>query len=90
MTREDFIKSTIKKLEITHKKLCDEQRFFKKSKTLRFYIYKDIFALYAEIITHQEVKSAIKNVEENQYFKINPLIYETFSFVPMGYGFLLL
>lgn len=81
MTKEEFIKTIIKKLKIVYKNLSDEQKFFKKSKIIRFYIYKDIFALYSEIITHEEMKEAIKNIEENEYFKINPLIYETFSFI---------
>lgn len=81
MTKEEFIQTIIKKLKNAYKKLSDEEKFFKKSKAMRFYIYKDLFALFSEIITHEEMKEAIKNIEENEYFKINPLIYETFSFI---------
>lgn len=81
MTKDNFIKTIIIKLKKTYKDLSDEEKFFKKSKTMRFYLYKDFLALFAEIITHKEMKTAILNEEENVYFKINPLIYKTFSFI---------
>ena len=39
MTKEEFIKTIIKKLKNAYKKLSDEEKFFKKSKAMCFYIY---------------------------------------------------
>ena len=68
MTKEEFIQTIIKKLKLAYKKLSNEEKFFKKSKAMRFYIYKDLFALFSEIVTHEEMKEAKKKYRRKWVF----------------------
>lgn len=81
MKEHDFLEIGVEKIGKIYDEIYDEESFFKNSPEIRFYKYKEIFTLYFELITHEKMQKAIKEMKQNEYVKIEPYYYEFFSFI---------